>query len=160
MCNPLWAQTYQVGNGTIVNDGFTYPAPYGNYYWGARHQFLVTAAELQAAGASSGDINSVGFDVVTPAGTPLNDFEIKIGTTAVADLTAWETGLTSVFYAATYTESAGVNIHNFSTPFNWDGVSNLIIETCFNNFNYTTNAIVNQTATAFNSSSTSLINIL
>ena len=82
MCNTLWAQTYQVGTGTIQNLQTGYPAPYGNFYWGARHQFLVTASELQAAGASNGDINSIGFDVVTPAGLPLTDFEIKIGTTA------------------------------------------------------------------------------
>ncbi len=154
MCNTLWAQTYQVGTGTIQNTTTSYPAPYGNFYWGARHQFLVTAAELQAAGASNGDINSVGFDVVTTAGTPLVDFEIKIGTTAVTDLTTWEAGLISVFYAPTYTEVAGVNVHTFTTPFNWDGVSNIIIETCFNNGSWVQpgNAVVNQSTTAFNSS--------
>jgi hypothetical protein len=152
MCNTLHAQTYQVGTGTIVNDEFTYPSPYGNFYYGARHQFLVTAAELQAAGASNGDINSVGFDVVTPAGVPLTNFEIKIGTTSVTDLTAWETGLISVYTSASYTEVAGINVHNFITPFNWDGVSNIVIETCFNNSAFDLNASVNQTATAFNSS--------
>lgn len=152
MCNTLWAQTYQVGTGTVQNTTFGYPAPYGNFYWGAQHQFLVTAAELQAAGAATGNINSVGFDVVTPSGTPLTNFEIKIGTTAVADLTTWQTGLVSVFTAPSYTEVTGVNVHTFSTPFNWDGVSNIIIETCFNNASYITNAIVNQTTTTFNSS--------
>lgn len=152
MCNSLWAQTYQVGTGTIVNDGFTYPAPYGNFYWGARHQFLVTAAELQAAGASNGDINSVGFDVVTAVGTPLIDFEIKIGTTLQTDLTTWESGLTSVYTSPAYTEVVGINVHNFVTPFTWDGVSNIIVEVCSNNSSYTTNASVNQTATTFNSS--------
>ncbi|HIO72715.1 MAG TPA: hypothetical protein EYN38_06370, partial [Flavobacteriales bacterium] len=39
-----------VGNGTLFLDGFTYPAPYGNWYWGARHQILYSAADLQAAG--------------------------------------------------------------------------------------------------------------
>ena len=97
MCNSLVAQIFQVGTGTIQNTTTSYPAPYGNFYWGAKHQFLVTAAELQAAGASNGDINSIGFDVVTPAGIPLVDFEIKIGTTATTDLTTWEAGLTSVF---------------------------------------------------------------
>ncbi len=152
MCNTLVAQIFQVGTGTIQNTTTSYPAPYGNFYWGAKHQFLVTAAELQAAGASNGDINSLGFDVASPAGIALTNFEIKIGTTTLTDLTTWQTGLTSVFLAPSYTEVAGVNTHNFTTPFNWDGVSNLIIETCFNNSNFITNAIVNQSATAFNSS--------
>jgi hypothetical protein len=153
MCNPLWAATFQVGTGTIQNAQTGYPAPYGNFYWGARHQFLVTAAELQAAGASNGDINSIGFDVVTPAGIPLTDFEIKIGTTTVTDLTTWEAGLTSVFYAPSFTEVAGINVHTFTSSFYWDGLSNIVIETCFNNSSWVTNgnAVVNQTATAFNS---------
>ncbi|MFN4931276.1 MAG: hypothetical protein ACK5HE_07670, partial [Bacteroidota bacterium] len=46
MCNTLVAQIFQVGTGTIQNTTTSYPAPYGNFYWGAKHQFLVTAAEL------------------------------------------------------------------------------------------------------------------
>jgi hypothetical protein len=152
MCNTLWAQTYQVGTGTIQNTEFDYPAPYGNFYWGARHQFLVTAAELLAAGASAGDINSIGFDVVTPAGVGLTNFEIKIGATSITDLTTWEAGLISVYSAPSYTDVVGINVHTFTTPFNWDGISNLIIETCFNNAAFDLNAVVNQSTTTFNSS--------
>ncbi|MCZ2247505.1 MAG: GEVED domain-containing protein [Bacteroidia bacterium] len=151
LCNVVSAQPFQVGNGTDQNTTTSYPAPYGNFYWGAKHQFLVTAAELTAAGASNGDITALGFDVVTAQGTPLSNFEIKIGTTALNDLSAFEAGLTSVYTIASYTETAGVNMHTFLTPFNWDGVSNLIIETCFNNSSYSSNAIVNRTVTSFNS---------
>ncbi len=152
ICSTLWAQVYQVGTGTLVNTTTSYPAPYGNFYYGAKHQFLVTAAELSAAGATNGDINSIGFDVVTANGAPLTNFEIKIGTTALTDLTAFESGLTSVYLAPTYTEITGVNTHNLLTPFNWDGVSNLIIETCFNNTSWGNNAVVSQSQTTFNSS--------
>lgn len=54
-----------VGSGTIQNSTTDYPAPYGNWYWGARHQMLILASELSAAGLSAGYINSLGFDVVS-----------------------------------------------------------------------------------------------
>lgn len=56
----------QIGNGVIQNTGTDYPAPYGNWYWGARHQLLIKASELTAAGLTAGNINSLAFDVVTP----------------------------------------------------------------------------------------------
>ncbi|HRG59608.1 MAG TPA: GEVED domain-containing protein [Bacteroidia bacterium] len=151
VCNILVAQTYQVGNGTISNAG-VYPAPYGNLYWGARHQFLITAAELNAVGAGNGNITALGFDVINASnGLPLTDFEIKIGTTAVNDLTTWESGLTSVYINPSYVDVVGINTHTFTTPFYWDGVSNIVVETCFNNSDWNSNADFNQTATSFNS---------
>lgn len=54
-----------VGTGQIQNSPYDYPAPYGNWYWGARHQMLIRAGELQAAGLPIGNITSLGFDVVT-----------------------------------------------------------------------------------------------
>ncbi len=41
---------YSIGTGTIQNGNTDYPAPYGNWYWGARNQFLILASELSAAG--------------------------------------------------------------------------------------------------------------
>lgn len=151
MCNTLIAQTYQIGNGTISNAG-VYPAPYGNLYWGAKHQFLVTAAELTAVGAGNGNITALGFDVINASnGLPLTDFEIKIGTTSVSDLTTWQTGLVSVYTNPSFIDVVGINTHTFTTPFYWDGVSNIIVETCFNNSDWDANADFNQTATSFNS---------
>lgn len=56
---------FSVGSGTIQNSGTDYPAPYGNWYWGAKHQLLILASELSAAGLSAGYINSLGFDVAS-----------------------------------------------------------------------------------------------
>ena len=52
-----------IGTGTITNSNTDYPAPYGNWYWGARHQILILASELQAAGLSAGPISSLSFQV-------------------------------------------------------------------------------------------------
>jgi len=54
-----------IGSGIINNGLFDYPAPYGNWYWSARHQILIRADELTAAGLTSGPLNSLSFDVVS-----------------------------------------------------------------------------------------------
>ena len=51
--------------GTIQNSNTDYPAPYGNWYWSARHQILVRASELIDAGVEPGAINSIGFQVLS-----------------------------------------------------------------------------------------------
>ncbi len=58
-----------IGTGTIQNSNTEYPAPYGNWYWGARNQMLILAYEMNAAGLTSGEISSISFDV---AGTDPN----------------------------------------------------------------------------------------
>lgn len=55
-----------IGSGNIQNGNTDYPAPYGNWYWGARNQLLILASELTAAGLSAGYFNTLAFDVVTP----------------------------------------------------------------------------------------------
>ncbi len=55
----------QIGTGTITNATTDYPAPYGNWYWGARHQMLILADELINAGLSAGPINSISFNVAS-----------------------------------------------------------------------------------------------
>lgn len=52
-----------IGTGTIQNSPYDYPAPYGNWYWGAKNQMIILASELSAAGLSAGDITSLSFDV-------------------------------------------------------------------------------------------------
>ena len=142
----------QVGTGTITNTTTSYPAPYGNFYWGAKHQFLVHASELSAAGINAGPIASLAFKVTASVGIPLSDFTIKMGNSSITDITSWQSGLSTVFTAATYTDSLGWNVHPFQTPFVWDGSSNVVIEVCFNNTSYVDNASVEQSTTTFTSS--------
>lgn len=55
---------HAVGTGEVQNSPYDYPAPYGNWYWGARHQMLILASELTQAGLTAGNITSLAFDVV------------------------------------------------------------------------------------------------
>ncbi len=54
-----------IGTGNIQNGNTDYPAPYGNWYWAAKHQILITGDELIAAGLTIGNITSLSFDVVS-----------------------------------------------------------------------------------------------
>ncbi|MCE2840656.1 MAG: hypothetical protein LW729_04650 [Bacteroidetes bacterium] len=103
-----WSQiSVTVGSGTLQNTPTSYPAPYGNFYWGARHQMIIRASELNALGVSGGGLTSVGFMVVTPSGIPLQNFTISIGTTSDSVLSTnagFVSGMTQVYSVPTYTQ--------------------------------------------------------
>jgi PKD repeat protein len=139
------------GTGLSTNTGTTYPAPYGNWYWGAKHQILILASEMTTQGMTAGDINSLAFNVATPNGTPLTDFTIGVKHTSTSGLAAFESGFTTVYGPQTHTETSGWNVHTFASPFNWDGVSNLLVEVCFNNTAFSQNATTYFTTTSFSS---------
>jgi len=157
-----------VGNGTVQNGTTTYPNPYGRFYTGNRDQYLILASELNALGVIAGPINSIGFDVVTPgaastsgtapSSTYCKNYTVKIGSTSSTALTTtFLTGLTQVYMNPMYQEVSGWNIHQFTSPFVWDGISNIVIETCMDKYvtasDYSpSHAIVNQTSTSFISS--------
>jgi hypothetical protein len=129
------------GTSTNTNATTGYPSPYSNYYGGAKHQMLIKASELAAAGVSPGSpINSITFTVAsvgsTFAGT-LQDFQVDMGltTSSVLTATAFLGGLTNVIPAGPTPIVVGNNTHTLVTPFNWDGTSNLVIQTSYSNAN-------------------------
>lgn len=73
--------------GTIQNSNTDYPAPYGNWYWSARHQILIHASELLAAGITAGPINSIGFEVASTNDIIYSYIDISIIATNLNDLT-------------------------------------------------------------------------
>lgn len=127
----------KLGAGTSTNTAST---PFRGFYGGSKTQALYTPAELTALGMAAGQrINSIGY--VALSGTPLvlNNFTINAGFVSNTTLgTAFIPGATNVVLAPTnYTPSTGAGNIDFalSTPLTWDGVSSLLIETCFNNNN-------------------------
>lgn len=77
-----------IGTGTTTNSNTDYPAPYGNWYWGARHQILIRATELQAAGLSAGPINSLAFQVASTVGELYDYIEIALNQTQANELSS------------------------------------------------------------------------
>lgn len=126
----------KVGSGVATN---TTSTPFKGWYGGSKTQALYTPAELTALGMAAGQsINSIGY--VALSGTPivLNNFTINAGFVSNTTLgAAFIPGATNVVLAPTnYTPVATGNIDfTLSTPLTWDGVSSLLIETCFNNNN-------------------------
>ncbi len=73
-----------IGTGTLENSPYSYPAPYGNWYWGAKNQMLVRATELLQAGVGAGYISSLAFRVVSTDPNTVYDY-IDIHIKSVAD---------------------------------------------------------------------------
>lgn len=123
-----------LGTGTSVQTS-GYPNPLSGWYGGVKTQILYTKTELEAQGLTAGSmINFLQFDLGAAVARECYDFTIRIGnTTRTTMMSPMVTGLTTV-YNASYTPSPSVlrPIFNFTTPFTWDGQSNIIIETVHN----------------------------
>jgi trimeric autotransporter adhesin len=111
-------------------------------------QLLYTAAELTAAGLVAGPISELGFTTTTTTGT-LANFEIRLGHSNAATLTTtFETTTTTlVFTQASFMPVSGINMHTFNAGiFTWDGVSNILVQTCQTN----TSPLGTSTVAAYN----------
>ncbi len=129
------------GTDTTTNITTDYPSPYSNYWGGAKHQILIKASELTASGMQAGyDISSVSFFVKSVGTTytgNLNNFRIDMGHTTNTTLnsSSFISGLINVFPASNVAISIGAITHTFATPFIWDGISNIVIQTSYSNGN-------------------------
>ncbi len=146
----------EVGTGTDVNSTTGTPTPYGTFYKNFRQQYLYTAADMYAAGAAPGLINALAFNVqALNTVSPMPNFRIRLKHTDLATLgTSFEGGeYTQTFHSAEYMPTTGWNVHAFTTPFFWDGASNLIVDVVTDLIpgNYTRNASVYHTSTTYNS---------
>ncbi|WP_170108532.1 fibronectin type III domain-containing protein [Flavobacterium kingsejongi] len=96
------------------------------------YQTIYTAADLNAAGIAAGPILSIAYNI-TSVGSAANNtnFTVKIGTTTNAvfpNTNFVTTGLATVYGPATYTHAIGWNTITFTTPYVWDGISNIVVE--------------------------------
>lgn len=149
------SSTADVGTTTGANTTTTYPAPFGHWYRNARHQFLFLASELQAAGFVGGKITEIAWEITAINGqTTYPGYQVYMGCTGTTSLTTWETGLTQVYSPQNYTISVGMNTLPLTTAYEWDGVSNLVVEVCYDlntSVSYTQNSITPWTTTAYTS---------
>ncbi len=159
-----------VGTGLTSNGTSSGPAPFYNYYTSGISQFLYTAAELNAAGIIGGKIDQLDYNITdmnTAAGaiSTYHEFTIKIGCTNLTTFNTssptFSSGLFTVFPAQTVTAAAGWNTFAFANAYEWDGISNIIVEVCFSEgYNcfatsfscWTDNLSSTNTATAYTSS--------
>lgn len=151
--------TATFGTGSNTNTTTGYPSPYTNWYGGTKHQMLIRASELTAAGVTAGDITAVTFYVASIGSTfsgSLSNFTIYMGSTASTALTSTFLPVdpTPVYSSASQPVVVGANTHTFTSNFAWDGVSNVIVQTSYSNGNFggaSDNVQMYYTPTLFNS---------
>jgi subtilisin family serine protease len=127
--------TYSVSNSAA-------PSPVNIWYRSLRYQTLYTAAELTAAGASAGYINSLGWWVTGAPIYDLPNYTVRMKNTTATDNAVHDgSGLTQVYTTTSYAPNAGgFDMLPFQTPFLWDGVSNILVDICFDQVNPTYDA--------------------
>lgn len=125
----------QIGSGVLTN---TTSTPYRVFYGGSKTQALYTAAELTSLGLIAGSsISSIGHVILSGVPLLMNNYSVKVGFVSNATLgTGFITApSTTLLNNVAYTPPTGTgNIdYTLTTPIVWDGVSSLLVETCFNN---------------------------
>ncbi len=96
-------------------------------YW---NQTVITAAELRSAGLRQGAITAIGYNLADSGNNgQVKNLTVNMGTTTNTTLSGFvTTGLVQVFDPSVYDYHKGWNIIPFSTPYLWDGMSNIIID--------------------------------
>jgi len=145
-----------IGTATTLTGDYEIPTAFLNRYPNYWSQTIYTAAELTAAGLTAGNIISMAYNIATPGSSNSNTaFTVKIGSTtsgSFADNTYMATtGFTTVFGPQTYSHSdSGWQVITFSTPYTWDGVSNIVVDVKYNGIDQSTNSQTYYTETAQN----------
>ena len=123
-----------IGNGTV-----TTAYPFYNLYGNAHTQLLYTAAEIAASGGAAGNITQLAFNFSNYVATQLMPgFQISFQNTALTALpTTFVTGgFTTCYGPVTYSvPGTGWQTFNFTTPFAWNGTSNVLVDVCWNDPN-------------------------
>lgn len=128
------ATNIRIGDGVNAMSATSYPNPFSAHFGGVKHQIVFTAQELAQKGLAAGNITAIAFDFTAfVANKTCNDLTIRIGHTSATSLTGFVAATTTTVYNSIYTPNAtGLINFIFSTPFNWNGTDNIIIETIHN----------------------------
>lgn len=120
-----------IGSGTATSRSL----PLYTSYHDQRTQVIYPASEVGAAGS----LSSLSLYITTLPGQTLNAWTIRMKHTALASYSSpvWEsTGWTTVHASNQTLSQSGWVTFNFSTPFAYNGSSNLMVDFSFNNSTY------------------------
>jgi hypothetical protein len=135
--------TINVGNGT----GAYSAHPFGTVYMDERTQYIIDKSELVAAGWSSSNslLTSLAINVSSASAQSMNGFSITLShiTSSVFSTTTFASGTNAVLvYSGNVSANTGWNNYSFTTPFPYNGTSNILVTICFNNSSFTGNSAV------------------
>jgi len=113
-----------------INKGTTAFSNINPTYTAQHLQFLYTAAELNTAGLSSGDISGLKLPLQNANGQ-LKNLRISLKNVSATELTTADfTGLSEVYYNNTNINN-GSNFLRFYQNFNWNGTDNILVDISF-----------------------------
>jgi len=116
----------------------TWAYPLNTYYHDARTQVIYLTNEIGLACT----INSLALDITTPPGQSLENWTIRMKHTELAAYSAspsWESNdWTVVYQASEPAGTTGWRTFQFTTPFDYNGTNNLLIDFSFNNASFST----------------------
>jgi len=127
--------------GTAVAQG-AFLGPFEGAKSDKRIQNLYRASELTAAGFTKGNINRLYYDIYQVTGNvTFNNFSLRIDSVNSTTVTNLNTGFATLSSPVTIysgnlsltTANTGFIYFQLPTPFYWNGTSNIIIESCFDN---------------------------
>ncbi len=123
-----------IGTGSVSCTSY----PFNTYWYGNRSQVLYLASEIMSNQGSAGSITKIGFNVSTLPGQTMNGFNINLQNTTNTTISGFTTsGWTNVFTGNYMPEGTGWQYITLTTPYVWNGSSNLLVEICFGNSSYT-----------------------
>lgn len=105
--------------------------PWGSSKRTGRHQYLIRANELAASGLTTSRITHLSLQVTSQSSPYLSQgFSIRIGHSSLDSLTGFAPS-GQLCYSYIHVPTQGWNTIALQSPFDYDGVSNLIVEICF-----------------------------
>lgn len=147
------SNTIQVGTATTNGSTSSY-TPFNGIWESAKHQYLIRASELTAAGVVPGKLTSIAFKITNLNGnnSTFDNFSIKLKCVAYNTVGSSmdNTGLIQVYGPTTANVIVGTNTYNFTQPYLWDGTSNLLVDVCWFNQNWDGNLSVEYTNVGYN----------
>ena len=135
---PAGSTTLNVGTGSVANLAI----PFNALFTKCRSQQVHLASEIGA----TGQITSLAVNLTAvPTAITFTDFTIRLKHTSRTGYTLnlndliWETdGFTTVYQGTVTVSSTGYHTFTFTTPFTYDGVSNLMVDYSYNMASLTT----------------------
>jgi hypothetical protein len=126
--------TVSLSTDTIGSGANSFSAPFAAINPVSRSQYLWRSTELLSSGINAGNITGLQF-YIQNQGSILRNLTIKIKHSTMDSLnnsSFSDLGFSQVYMKNTQLIS-GWNSIQLTTPFNWDGISNLIIEITYDN---------------------------
>ncbi|MCB5224335.1 MAG: S8 family serine peptidase [Candidatus Cloacimonadaceae bacterium] len=123
-----------IGDGTISNDTND-GCPINVFYQSLHGQSVYTKSELNAQGIYGPiTFHQVGFNVTSVPSLAMPNYVIRMGHTSAINAGSWipESNLATVWSSASYRPTqTGWDPITLDTPFVWNGVDNIVLDTAF-----------------------------